>query len=52
MEKNLKKNKYIYVSVYINESLCYIPKTNTTLQINYPSIKIIKKAITINTWIH
>jgi len=45
MEKNLKKNIYmcvcvcVYVYVYITESLGYILKTNTTLQINYTSIK-------------
>ena len=31
MEKNLKKNKYIYVYVYVTKSLCYVPETNTTL---------------------
>ena len=35
MEKNLKKNIKIYVHVpqkmYIAESLCYIPETNTAL---------------------
>ena len=41
MEKNLKKNIYIYIYIYekeyvcfqihISEALCYIPKTNTLL---------------------
>ena len=42
-EKNLKKTD---TYVFINESLCYIPKTNTTLEVNYPSVsKIIIKEI-------
>ena len=36
MEKNLKK-KYMYI--YVTESLCCTPETNTTLYINYTSIK-------------
>ena len=41
MEKNLKKNTYvsIYIYIYISESLCCTPETNTTLQSNYTSIK-------------
>ena len=41
MEKNLKKNICVCVCVYvyITESLGYTLKTNTTLQINYTSIK-------------
>ena len=35
MEKNLKKNIYIYICVYIHiyvsESLCCTPETNTTV---------------------
>ena len=29
MENNLKNNIYIYMYIYITESLCYIPETNT-----------------------
>ena len=29
----------IYLSIYITESLCCTPETNTTLYINYTSIK-------------
>ena len=35
--KESEKNPNIYVS--ITESLCCMPKTNTTLQISYTSIK-------------
>ena len=30
---------YTRVCIYKTESLCYTPETNTTLYINYPSIK-------------
>ena len=38
MEKNLENN-YIYVCMYIYESLCCILETNTTLQINSTPLK-------------
>ena len=41
MEKNLKKNTYICVT----ESLCCTPETNTTLYINYTSIKKLKNKL-------
>ena len=37
MENNLKKNIHVYI--YTTEALCYIPETNTALQINYTLIK-------------
>ena len=42
---------YIYIYIYIYESLCYTPETNSTLQINYTSIKkkTYKKDTFINT---
>ena len=43
---------YIRVCVCVYESLCYTPETNSTLQINYTSIKkkdIYKKDTFINT---
>ena len=43
MEKNTKKDKYMYIHIYITESLCCAPETNTTLQINYNSVKCIFK---------
>ena len=49
MENNQKKNIYEYIYsyiciylviyTYVYESFCCIPETNTTLQINYTSIK-------------
>ena len=30
---------YIYIYIYVSESLCCTPETNTTLYINYTSIK-------------
>ena len=34
------KNVYVYILyTYINESLCYAAAINTTLKINYTSIK-------------
>ena len=47
MEKNLKKIIYICVCIYVGiaESLCYISETNTTLYINYSSIKRGKKEV-------
>ena len=44
MKKNLKKNRYMYMYIHIlkTESLCYTPETNTTLEINYTSIKKIR----------
>ena len=49
-EKSIHTHTYIYMCVYththththtrITESLCCIPETNTTLYINYISIKI------------
>ena len=38
MEIKLKKNTCMYTC--ITEPLCYIPEADTTLQINYTSIKI------------
>ena len=41
MEKDLKKNIYyiyIYIHIYVMESLCYTLETNRILQINYTSI--------------
>ena len=38
MEKNVKKKIDICVYICITEFLCWIPETNTTLQINYTSI--------------
>ena len=50
MENNLKKNIYVCVCVCVcvyiyikTESLCCTPKTNSTLSINYTSIKKKKK---------
>ena len=46
MEKNMKKNIYVYMCVYISvcvyktESLYYTTETHTTLYIKYTSIKI------------
>ena len=34
---------YIYIYIYMAESLCCTPETNTTLQINYTSLKIFLK---------
>ena len=28
MEKNLRKNEYIYIYIYKTESLCYMAETN------------------------
>ena len=41
MEKNLKKNRYMYIC--ITESLCCTPETNTKLLIN--SIPILNKNV-------
>ena len=41
MEKNIKKRMYICIT----ESLCCIAEINTTLQINYISIKKIKEQV-------
>ena len=41
MEKNLKKNRYMYIC--ITESLCYMPETNKKLLIN--SIPILNKNV-------
>lgn len=38
MEKNLKENRYMCKTA----SLCFTPETNTTVQINYSSIKTVK----------
>ena len=38
MEIKLKKNTCMYTC--ITEPLCYIPEADTTLQINYTSIKM------------
>ena len=53
MEKNMKKNTcvcmyvyvyvYIYIYIYLKLSLYYIAEINTTLQVNYPSIKFFQK---------
>ena len=47
MEKNLKKNIYVHVpqKMSIAESLCYVPETNTALQVNCTSIKKMLKKI-------
>lgn len=37
MEENLKE--YIYVYIYMNKSLCCVLEINTTLCINYTSMK-------------
>ena len=37
-----KKRNYIFLDMYVTESLCCIPETNTTLKINYISINILK----------
>ena len=42
MEKTLKKNIYIYTHKYICIKLNRFAETNTTLQINYTSIKKLK----------
>ena len=34
------EKEQIHIYMYITESLCYTPKTNTTLQISCTSIKI------------
>lgn len=39
MEKDLKKSVYAYIYIYISESLCSTLETNTTLRVNYTSIK-------------
>ena len=33
------EKEYMYVHMYVTESLCCTPETNTTLQINCTSIK-------------
>ena len=50
MEKNTKKDKYMYIHIYITESLCCAPETNTTLQINYNSVKCSFKK-KVNLWL-
>ena len=50
-EKNIYIHTYIYIYIYIHiyicvaESLCYAAEINTTLQINYTSIKDIFKRV-------
>ena len=41
MEKNMKRNIYmcVYIYIYKTESLCYAPETNTKLKIYYTAIK-------------
>ena len=41
--------KYIYTYLYITESLCCTPETNTTLYINYTLIKIKKQVVCLES---